>query len=415
MNAYTEDLGDGLILHPVRDARDVARYIALNEAIVREGDIADRLLHHHPAARYDDYVLVEDTTTGEAVSTTGLIPWRCTYEGIALETAMLEMVVTHPDYRRRGLIRAQVERFHRVTAARSFDLCIIQGIPHYYRQYGYAYALDHTPCEKLPAWRIPGGSTTDEIAPYSLRPATPEDASALTALYQAATRNLAFSVQRTPEYWRYLLQYMAYPVRIVEDTRTKACVGYTCARRSGNHLHIGESAIFDYETGMAALRELKTETPGEMQIVGPPTSLLIRLARSLGSQHTAAYQWLLRIPNVARLLTKIAPVLEARLARAGCGALTIDLRLNLYREAFVLHFTRGALHSVEPMGFVGASLGEDGGDLAIPPDAFIRLLFGYRSLDALHDAWPDIEIKAARRYLWEALFPPMESLIVTPY
>ena len=408
-----EHLGDGLVLHPVRDARDASRYIALNEAIVREGNIADRLLHRHPEASYDDYVLVEDTGTGQAVSTTGLIPWRCTYEGVTLETAMLEMVVTHPDYRRRGLVRAQINHFHRLAEARNFDLCVIQGIPHYYRQYGYAYALDHTPCEALPAWRIPGG-WTDEASPYTLRPATAEDADTLAAFYRDATRDLAFSVQRTADYWRYIVQYTRPQTRIVTDTRENRAVGYICTLPPGQHLQISESAIFDYETGMAILRQLKAEAPGEVQIVGPASAPLPRIARSLGSHRPTPYQWLWRIPDIARLLTKIAPVLEARLARAGCGALTVDLRLNLYRKAFILHIERGALR-VEPVGFVGASLGEEGGDLAIPADAFIRLLFGYRPLDALRDAWPDIMVKAETRYLWETLFPLMESFVAMPY
>ncbi len=412
-HAYAENLGDGLVLRAVRDARDVARYIALNEAIVREGDIADRLLHHHPAARYDEYVFVENVTTGEIVSTTGLIPWRCAYEGITLETAMLEMVVTHPDYRRRGLVRAQINHFHQVAAARGFDLCVIQGIPHYYRQYGYAYALDHTPCEHLPVWRIPGGGTA-EASPYTMRPAMPEDADTLTALYREATRDLAFSVERTADYWRYLVQFTRPQTRLVIDTRTQRAVGYVCTPPPGQHLHISESAIPDFETGVAVLRQLKTETSSEVQIVGPASAPLVRLARSLGSQSATAYQWLWRIPDVARLLTKIAPVFEARLARAGCGALTTALRLNLYREAFILHLERGALR-VEPVGFMGASIGEDGGDLAIPPDAFIRLLFGYRPLDTLRDAWPDIMIKAETRYLWDILFPSMDSFIAMPY
>jgi hypothetical protein len=70
---------------------------------------------------------------------------------------------------------------------------------------------------------------------------------------------------------------------------------------------------------------------------------------------------------------------------------------------------------VAPLGFVDASMGADGGDLCIPPDAFVRLVLGYRDLDELGDAWPDIVVKAQSRYLLQALFPKMTSYFWMPY
>ncbi|TFG65890.1 MAG: GNAT family N-acetyltransferase, partial [Anaerolineales bacterium] len=164
-------LEDGLVLHPVRTVRDAASFTALNEAVTGEGYLCERLLHHHPGTTFDHYFGIENTDRGEFISTTCLIPWQLDYGGVRLSTAMLEMVVTHPDYRRRGLIRAQIDHFHRKALDDSYDLCIIQGIPYYYRQYGYAYALDHTPFDTLESRMIPE-MESNLPAPYSLRPAT---------------------------------------------------------------------------------------------------------------------------------------------------------------------------------------------------------------------------------------------------
>jgi hypothetical protein len=43
------------------------------------------------------------------------------------------------------------------------------------------------------------------------------------------------------------------------------------------------------------------------------------------------------------------------------------------------------------------------------------LVLGYRKLDELRDAWPDIVIKAESRRIIDALFPKMESYLYTPY
>ena len=60
-------------------------------------------------------------------------------------------------------------------------------------------------------------------------------------------------------------------------------------------------------------------------------------------------------------------------------------------------------------------MGADGGHLCIPPEAFVRLVFGYRSLEQLFDAWPDIIVKRAIRHLIDVLFPLMPSYLYTPY
>lgn len=411
MRFYEKDLGEGLTLRSVRDEADVARYIAINAAVTDEGMIAERLLYHHPETSYEDYLLVVDEQSGEAVSTTCLFPWRCVYEDVILNVAMLEMVVTHSVYRRRGLVRLQIERFHQMVVERGFDLSIIQGIPYYYRQFGYTYALDHTPVVSLPAWRIPEGPAEPT---YRFRPALPTDTADLTRFYESAMAKNNLYVQRSPAYWRYLLQHMGYPVRLVEDRQTGRALGYFCAFSQGQHLRIQENSLPNQEVGLAVLRQLKTETAGEIAVAGSPANSLVRLAGSLGGQRSPAYQWLWRIPDVARFLDKIKPVLERRLANSTCAGLTAKVRLNLYRRAYLLNFEKGKL-KVEPLGFVDASLGAEESDWRLPPEAFIRLALGYRSLDQLLDAWPDSYIRPESRYLLEVLFPLLEAEILMPY
>jgi predicted N-acetyltransferase YhbS len=415
---WQRELEGGLILRCVRDERDVERYVAAIAAVNGEAEsrMADRLLRRHPETRYDDFLLVEDPGTGEVVSTTCLLPWRCRYDEVVLDVAMLEMVGTNPAYRHRGLIRAQIERFHRWVSERGYDLSIIQGIPYYYRQYGYAYALDHWAYDSLPSWRIPD-RRGDALDRYRLRPATIDDAPTLTRLYQDSTAGLQLYALRDAAYWRFLLQWAGLGVRIVEDTKQGRAVGYLCSmeRKEGQRITVSESHVASHRAAMAVLRQLKAETAGEIRLGGSATGTLARIGRSLGSTAKPAYQWLLRIPDVNRFLSKIGPVMERRLAASDCAGLSADLCINLFRQAHVLRFRAGLLAEVERAGFVDASMGTEGGDLNIPPDAFLRLGLGYRDLDELHDAWPDIVVKAESRHLLDVLFPRMASFVHMPY
>lgn len=416
MAPYEERLTPNLVLRTVRNERDVDRFAAFNTQIndASQGMTCANLLRHHPQITYDDFFFVEDESTGEVVSTICLIPWRCLYEGVQLHVAMLEMVATHPAYRHHGLVRAQIKRFHQVVAERKFDFSIIEGIPYYYRQYGYAYATDHWRSDALPAWQIPG-LPVEQSAAYQLRAATLDDVPALTALYEENMAALPISTQRSADYWRYLLQAAQYPVRLVEDVHTHSAVGYICTLPSPRGIRVIESGIADYAVGLAVLQQLKQETNGEIQLGWPQTNLLVQLGRSLGSAPTPGDQWLLRLHDVAQFLTKIGPVLERRLAASSCADLTQDLCINLFRHAFVLQFAAGKLQNVRAAGFVDASMGADGGDLCIPPDAFVRLVFGYRTLAELGDAWPDIVVKAQSRYLIDVLFPKVQSYFWLPY
>jgi hypothetical protein len=115
------------------------------------------------------------------------------------------------------------------------------------------------------------------------------------------------------------------------------------------------------------------------------------------------------------LLRKLAPVLEGRLRAASLAGLNASVTLNLFKTAFRITIADGRVAEVKEVGFVDASLGADGGDLCIPPDAFTRLVLGYRNLDQVRDAWPDTTVRAPARPLLEVLFPVASSLVLMPY
>lgn len=424
----------GLVLRCVRDERDVERYIAFNRDVngEAEGAAATRLLRDNPQTRREDFVFVEDESTGEVVATTCLIPWVCRYEGIPLQVAMLEMVVTHPQYRHRGLARAQIARFHRAVAEQGHDLSIIQGIPYYYRQYGYAYALEHSAVDSLPAWRIPMAEDPHLVqpsplplshesygrgeTPYSLREATDEDVPALAQLYEGTMRKLNLHVERDAAYWRYVLRSVHIPTLVLVDQPTGGVSGYvmTWPAKDSHATQIVESAVPGLDAAWAALRALRATGKQEIILRWSQGGALVQLARSLGSHRLPSYQWLWRITDVAGLLAKIAPALDRRMAAVGYAGQT-DLSINLYRSACRMRIVAGRVVDVTPLGFVDASMGADGGDLCIPPEAFVRLVLGYRTLDELYDAWPDMVVKAEQRALIDLLFPRMDSCILMPY
>jgi len=411
-------IGQGITLRTVGDERDIERYAAFHTNYEKPlwGITCDNLLRFHPEISYDDFLLVEDQTAEQIVSTTCIIPWRCRYEDVNLKVAMLEMVLTHPEYRRRGYVRAQFEQLHQMCKDRRFDLSIIWGIPYYYRRYGYSYAIDLYKADLLAARAVPG-PYDDPKCPYTLRDAVQDDLPMLGRLYEDSTAVVQLIDCRDPAYWKFLLGRMQYPVQAVLDKRDGRIAGYVCIDRESTRGEtiVLESAVASQDVGMFILRELASGCQGNIRLSWPETSTLVQIARSLGSAALPGGQWLLRIVDISGLLLKIKPVLERRIAASAFAGFTADVCLNLYREAFMLRFKEGKLLKVESLGFVDYSNDADGGDIGIPADAFVRLVFGYRKLDQMLDAWPDIRVKPEARYLVDVLFPKMTSYFCMPW
>jgi hypothetical protein len=115
------ELGDGLILRRARrgDGGELAEF---NGEMLADpglpGSAIAEWTHDlfevpHPSFQADrDVTVVEDTSTGRIVSALFLIPQVWSYAGMSLEVGQPELIATHPDYRRRGLVRAQFRVIH---------------------------------------------------------------------------------------------------------------------------------------------------------------------------------------------------------------------------------------------------------------------------------------------------------------
>ncbi|HET8631625.1 MAG TPA: GNAT family N-acetyltransferase [Thermomicrobiales bacterium] len=178
------DLGSGLVL---RDATpdDVDALAAFN-ARFHEGPgelIAAwtrDLFDGHPACRPEDFTVVEDTAAGRIVSSLALIAQTWTYGGVPFGVGRVELVGTDEAYGRRGLARALLDVLHARSRARGEPAQAITGIPWYYRQFGYEYALPLDGGERAPRRLLPAPAT-DAPGAYRVRPATAADAPFIAA------------------------------------------------------------------------------------------------------------------------------------------------------------------------------------------------------------------------------------------
>ena len=414
---YRQSLGNGLVLRTAADEHDVERVAEFNGVIHGPGVAAmtRNLFVHHPHTRGRDLVFVEDERSGQVVSSLCLIPWTWRYEDVEVPAGEMGIVGTLEAYRRRGLVHAQVDYFKRRLRERSCLLSQIQGIPYYYRQFGYEYALPLEGGLRLELRHVP--DPPDK--PFTFRLVISDDLPALMRLYDEAAQDLAIHAVRDEATWRYLLTH-------TDGTETEGeywliydgggrIAGYVFLPKHhfGEELVVSEVSCLGFEAALAALNHLKTlaverDRPG-IRLNLPANCTLMRLARSLDAHDLGTYAWQIHVPDVAALLRALALVLERRVARSPFAGLTRDVRLSFYRETLLLRFVAGRLTEVTNLGFTGD------GEIRFPPLQFIPLVLGYRTVEELRAAYPDVSVAPAWRLLVDTLFPKVASFIYTIY
>ncbi|MCC7205749.1 MAG: GNAT family N-acetyltransferase, partial [Anaerolineae bacterium] len=208
------DLGDGLILRHGSPAD--AESLSMFNARIHSDDGPDQpeeVVYHwthdllarpHPTLSPRDFTVVEEATTGRIVSSCNLIPQTWAYDGIPFGVGRVELVGTLPEYRKRGLIRAQFEVLHRWSAERGHLAQAITGIGYFYRQFGYEMPLNLSGTRRGSPPYLPR-LKPDETEPVNFRDASEADFPFLAGLYDHACRRSPVCCVKDEGFWRYEL------------------------------------------------------------------------------------------------------------------------------------------------------------------------------------------------------------------
>ena len=434
------DLGDGLVLRrsTMADADALSEFNAIIhgdfETNTREEGVGiwtrDLLTRPHPTFDPGDFTIVEDARAGKIVSSLNLINQTWQYAGIPFKVGRPELVGTLPEYRKRGLVRAQFDEVHRWSAERSQLVQAITGIPHYYRQFGYEMAVN-----------LGGGKAgyrsqivelkDGETDPYQVRPAGCEDIPFLQSLYAQYCQRSLLSAVRDVDLWRYELNGRSEAnvntnaIRIIEIATTGQPVAFF-AHPTMLWGSLMVATVFEVVHGQTYLpitncviRYLRATGEAIAQAQGG-SAVWDSFGFWLGSKHPVydvlyerlprerkPYAWYLRVADIPGFLRHIRSILERRLNESPMAGYTGEIKISFYRSGLRLVLESGCLKTIEswqptPVGHAG--------DAGFPNLTFLQLLFGYHSLEELVDFLPDVYVhKAEVAPLLNSLFPKQSS------
>ncbi|MFZ6031656.1 MAG: GNAT family N-acetyltransferase [Chloroflexota bacterium] len=383
----------------------------------------------HPTCRAGDFTVVEDIASGEIVSSLNLISQTWSYEGIPFKVGRPELVGTLPEYRNRGLVRAQFDAIHAVSAERGEMVQAITGIPYYYRIFGYEMALDLGGGRAGFLPQIPK-LKEGEREPYHLRPAVETDLPWMADLSAQGAARSPIRCLRDESQWKYELLgtcemnvnrsefriietpageavgYLAHPpftwgtMMVAQGYEVKSDVSWAAVTPSViRYLQatgvaypnaFGENEPFEaFGFWLGAEHPVYRVIPDRLPRIRPP------------------YAFYMRVPDLPTFLHHIAPALEKRLADSLLAGYTGEVRVTFYRGGLRLGFENGRLIKAED--YQPAPVGHEG-EAAFPERTFLQVLFGRRSLEELRymfaDCWTNNEDTAV---LLDTLFPRRAS------
>jgi predicted N-acetyltransferase YhbS len=434
---FPRDLGVGLVLRwaTAEDAEALAEFNFRqhNDDSMGQPEIwlkdwtRDLLDGSHPTTGPQDVtVVVDENAGGKIVSAVFLISQTWSYDGIAFGCGMPELIATDDKYRRRGLIRLQMDVIHALSEQKGELVQVISGIPWYYRQFGYDLALNLGGGLQLPLASIKPLPET-ETEQYRLRPAILADLPVLKELYARQSEASLVNCVRDDVVWQYDIELalkQAAVCRHLEliETAEGEIIGYV--HLSGFPVPGQEIPELVIRPGYSLLdvcrfvgRTIK-ERIEKIELANKPDNLYF----SLGESHPAyealgketgkwrePYAWYVRVPDLPRFLWHIQPALERRLAASVMAGYSGRLKLNFYTSQLKIEIEKGKITAVEPYqpdNFFDF-------DVFFPDLTFLQVLFGRRDLEELRhiftDCYPRNDESAL---LLKILFPKRNSHVI---
>jgi predicted N-acetyltransferase YhbS len=397
------DRADGLRLRTAVES-DLQQIGALLADRGEEADAEDlRLVVDDPDEGLDAVMVMVDGD--RVVSTATLLRETVTIGGVDVPAGQVELVATDRAYERRGLVRALMDEAHRRSVDRGDLLQVMIGIPYFYRQFGYAYAMP------IPLGRhvhtVP--TANPEI---TVRAATLDDIPVMKALQAAAQAPADVRMPHSAGCWRWLVQRAGSSQLVAEHDGEPIATARLTPPDEG--VVLGE--IAGTSSGVRALLSAAARVGnGDVTVLERPvTDLEAALAEVADPpEHPERVrEWFYaRVPALGPLLERLGPVLVERY-RAGGFARRQDVLLSSWRSHVRFSIDEHAMSNVVAGGPEQAPISKGGS--GVPPDALAPLLLGPFGAAGLETLYSDV-LLGRQRALMEALFPPLTSDVLTFY
>lgn len=333
---------------------------------------------------------------GRVVSTALVMVHPLRIGEVQITASQVEWVATTPSHRGRGLVRDQIVLLQRAADRAGSLVEFVDGIPHFYRRFGYDYGLPWPMMYVVPA-RL---GTVDGP---EVRRATPEDLPGIVALADSAQRAADVACRWTANHWRWAID------------RAMPHEAFDVAVDDGDVVAFARTAVSEDETWVALIAGRDTEAvravlPAAVSAGAAPTAHVVARAdpvvaavcAGVGVEAPEATGLYARLPDPLSLLRALQPELSRRLRPSPWGQRRGAVTLSTYRAGYQFEYGDGAVIAIDPVDPLPHPTSQGG--VGVPDDHLAELMLGRRDPAALEAAVDDV-LLGPHRDLIATLFP----------
>ena len=421
------ELPDGFEFGFVKTDEEVEELLNFHAIVHPEDDREElrRQIDHLPGFGREMNYYIRDLDTGKMVTALNSIPFIWNYEDIPLKNLELGWVGTLKEYRRKGLNKLLYTHFDNLLLSGNYDISTIQGIPYYYRQFGYDFIipLDRTVWTRTNQIQPFDEKNPPEYMKLKVRLAEKKDIPSMMELLDELNQKLLIYASRSPELWeiqetmktQFDKEFQSYVVldgpKIVGYFRRVKKISKDSSPNKST-MTVIESSIPTFNGVLRALQFLYAEAlQDDIPLIGsqgPSFNTLSKVMENLGRSGKPWWKYQVRIPNMTSFLQKISPVLERRLEGTMFEGLTFDVTMNTFQNCYKLKFVNGKLIDVSDLG--PQQVNENQAFRA-PPNDLARLVLGAYSIKEIEQNNIDFIVRGEVRLIAEILFPKKESSV----
>ena len=372
-------LPGGLLLRAAQPS-DLDQIAALLTDRGESADAVDhRLVVDDPDAGWQCCGVVVDGD--RVVSTAILLDETLILDGLPIPAGQVELVATDREYEGRGLVRALMGWAHERSARRGHLAQVMIGIPYFYRQFGYEYAIV-----------LPHSRAVRTVPPppkgYTVRPAAAADIPAMVNLQDSAQRGYDLRMPHSPACWRWLVARDGSTQLLVERDGAAVATG-RLTPPDDEEVVLGEVAATDPVAAHALVAHAVTLVGhDELMVKERPGGLAGgALEELLAPPAPRAARYYIRVADGPALLDHLRPVLSARLASSGLAHGGGEGVVSFFRYHVRLVYSRASIDEVRTGGRMQAPASVGGAGVA--PDLVGPLVFGPYGIAGLAERHPD--------------------------
>jgi predicted acetyltransferase len=305
--------------------------------------------------------------------------------------------------------------YHRRVEEEGYDLSAIEGIPYYYRQFGYEYALPLDEQTRIKLEKVPDCEIGHRIRSFN----NCDVPKAMQLLAKSQEKFYVHSV-RDEGIWRMqeetgMTSEYRFERYAVEENNEMAAYFRVSENAENKELMVREvtdltpsmaRSIFGFLKDLGRRRGFET-----LVITASRHELFTKQIMAIGKAiQSPPYAWQIRVMDYARVFQKLKPLFEGRLAASDeFKHLNMQLYFNFYRYTVQMAIESGTITKIQRL-----DLCEDR-NMRFNPLVFMQMLLGYRSREELETAYPDFIVKMSHKSLIDVLFPRLPSYIHTDY